>query len=421
LRDTRTRFRALIRSAVLVLTMGVALNVVATQSAQAQTLTVLYSFAGLADGGDPLAGLVLDSAGNLYGTTNQGGSGLFNCLDGCGTVFKVDTAGNETVLHSFGETGTDGAYPYYGSLFLDEAGNLYGTTSVGGAHGSGTIFRVSPAGQEIFISLAGGANGGAPYAGLVPDTAGNAYGTTQYGGTGCSPFGCGTVFKVSRAGKVTVLHSFIGSPDGEYPTAGLVRDSAGNLYGTTPYGGSVQQGRLHIPTYWGTVFKVDPTGNETLLYSFCPAGYPCTDGQNPTGGLVRDSAGNLYGTTQFGGANGNGTIFKVDPTGNETVLYSFCSQSGCADGYWPYSGLVRDSAGNLYGTTFYGGANGAGAVFELDTGGVETVLYSFCSQSNCADGANPYAGLVLDSEGNLYGTTEGGGTVGNGTVFRLAP
>jgi uncharacterized repeat protein (TIGR03803 family) len=419
-RSLRVRLTALISGVALIFTLAVVLAL-ATQSTQAQTFTVLYSVTGLADGGNPLAGLVLDSAGNLYGTTNEGGTGLFNCLQGCGTVFKVDTAGNETVLHSFGETSTDGEYPYYGSLFRDGAGNLYGTTGYGGTYGNGTIFRLNTSGTEAVFSFTGGANGGFPYSGLVLNGAGSAFGTTQDGGSGCSPYGCGTVFRVNSAGKVTVLHSFIGVPDGEYPISGVVLDSAGNLYGTTPYGGSVQRGRLHLPTYWGTVFKVDPSGKETQLYSFCPAGLPCTDGQNPMAGLVRDSAGNLYGTTQYGGANSAGTVFRVDPTGNETALYSFCSQSGCADGSNPTAGLVLDNAGNLYGTTEFGGANREGTLFEVDTNSVETVLYSFCSQANCTDGVSPYAGLVLDSAGNLYGTTQSGGAYFGGTVFKLTP
>jgi uncharacterized repeat protein (TIGR03803 family) len=421
-RDTRTRFKALISSTALVFTLAVSLAAVATQPAQAQTFSLLYTFTGGTDGGYPTAGLVLDNAGNLYGTTSEGGSGLFNCVDGCGTVFKLDTAGNETVLHSFGDTSTDGQYPFDGSLYRDGAGNLYGTTSSGGAHGDGTIFRVNTAGEETVVSLAGGASAAFPYAGLVPDASGNAYGTSQFGGSGCAPYGCGTVFKVSSAGHVTVLHSFAGTPDGSYPLAGLVRDSAGNLYGTTVDGGSVLRGRLHLPTDSGTVFKVDPTGKETVLYSFCPAGVPCTDGEYPYAVLVRDSAGDLYGTTQNGGANGfGGTVFKVDPLGNESVLYSFCSQSGCVDGSNPAAGLVQDSAGNFYGTTQFGGAYGSGTVFVVDPLGNETVLYSFCSPSDCSDGEQPYAGLVRDSAGNLYGTTQYGGVYGVGTVFKITP
>ncbi|MFZ0283800.1 MAG: choice-of-anchor tandem repeat GloVer-containing protein, partial [Terriglobales bacterium] len=350
--------------------------------------------------------LVRDGQGNLYGTTSSGGAGLFGCPQACGTVFKLDTAGNETVLHSFGETGRDGQVPYYGYLVRDGAGNLYGTTSYGGAHGAGTIFRVSASGKEVVFSFSG-ANGGFPFAGLVADAAGNFYGTTYVRGSGCPPYGCGTVFEVTSKGKETVLHSFMGAPDGDNPFADLVLDSAGNLYGTTATGGFGA----------GTVFKLDPSGAETVLYSF--TGGP--DGGLPFAGLVRDSAGNLYGTTLIGGTSGVGTVFKLDSTGMETVLYNFCSQSGCADGSQPYASLVRDSAGNLYGTTYGGGSNDGGTVFRLDKTGKETVLHSFCSLSGCADGGFPYAGLVGDSSGNLYGTTSNFGAYAWGTVFEITP
>jgi uncharacterized repeat protein (TIGR03803 family) len=396
----RTRSSSVISIALLIL--------LASLAAYGQTFTVLYTFTGGADGGSPYAGLVLDNEGNLYGTTTAGGSGVFDCPTGCGTVFKVDTAGNETVLHNFGETSTDGEFPFYGYLVRDGAGNLYGTADYGGTHGSGTIFRVSPSGKEIFFSFEG-SDGGFPSAGLVSDTAGNFYGTTYVRGSGCPPYGCGTVFKINSKGKETVLHSFTGAPDGDNPFAGLVRDSAGNLYGTTAVGGA--EGA-------GTVFEVEPNGKESVLYSFCSNA--CLDGAQPFAGLVLDGAGNLYGTTFAGGANGTGTVFKVDSTGKETVLYSFCSQPGCTDGEFPYASLVLDSAGYLYGTTEDGGANGAGTIFRVDKNGKETVLYSFCSLPGCADGGYPYAGLARDTAGNLYGTASNS-ALAYGTVFKLAP
>src|SRR5579863_2660879 len=352
---TKVRTQRLLPIMALVFTL-----LISIRSVQAQTFSVLYSFTDGADGGVPTTGVILDSAGNLYGTTSEGGLGRFDCPFGCGTVFKLDTAGNETVLHSFGETRTDGQTPFYGYLFRDGAGNLYGTTYAGGADGNGTIFRVSPTGKETVVSFSGGANGGFPYAGLIPDAAGNAYGTTDGRGTGCLPYGCGTVFKVNRAGKVTVLHSFTDGPDGAYPSAGLVRDSAGNLYGTTESGGT---------NGGGTVFEVDDAGQETVLYTFCSQP-SCADGEGPTAGLVLDSAGNVYGTTLEGGADFAGTVFKLDlATGQETVLYSF---TGGADGALPWAGLVRDSAGNLYGTTVEGGFEDWGTVFEVNNTGQET-------------------------------------------------
>jgi uncharacterized repeat protein (TIGR03803 family) len=210
------------------------------------------------------------------------------------------------------------------------------------------LLAMTPRGQaqtyEVLYSFTGGANGGHPYAGLVRDAAGNLYGTTDMGGTAK----VGTVFKVSKGGKETLLHTFLGHPDGAYPQAGLLRDTAGNLYGTTSIGGSHQ---------CGTVFKLDTTGKETVLYSFCSV-TRAEDGRNPHAGLIGDAAGNLYGTTLYGGSTacvwgnrGCGVVFKLDTNGNETVLYNFCSEKNCTDGAVPYAGLVRDAAGNLYGTT----------------------------------------------------------------------
>ncbi len=210
-----------------------------------------------------------------------------------------------------------------------------------------------------------------------------------------------------------VLYSFCpasGCPDGSTPWGNLALDSKGNLYGTTQEGGS--QGS-------GTVFKVTPAGVETVLYSFCQQTL-CTDGSHPLGGVILDSGGNLYGTTFQGGSEGLGAVFKLDPTGALTVLYSFCSVSECKDGLKPTSSLIRDAAGNLYGTTTSGGEYGGGTVFEVTSTGSETVLYSFCLLSGCADGQSPSGPLVSDSSGNLYGTTEYGGNE-YGTVFKLDP
>jgi len=207
-----------------------------------------------------------------------------------------------------------------------------------------------------------------------------------------------------------LLYSFNNqSGDGDSPLAGLTMDPNGNLYGTTMFGGSYGN---------GTVFMVTPDGAETILYSFTGNG---VDGSTPIGGLVMDKAGNIYGTTASGGANGGGTAFKLTPDGAETVLHSFCSQPNCTDGYYPTAGLMMDSKRNLYGTTIYGGADGAGAAFKLTSVGDETVVFSFCLNMNCASGASPYAGLIKDRAGNLYGTTAYGGGNTAGTVFELTP
>jgi uncharacterized repeat protein (TIGR03803 family) len=252
------------------------------------------------------------------------------------------------------------------------------------------------------------ADGGWPESAVVRDAAGNLYGTTFYGGlgTGCDVIyaGCGTVFKVDPSGTETVLHAFSGAGDGWNPTGNLVLDAAGNLYGTTLLGGSHG---------FGTVFKVNSAGDETVLYSFARG----SDGGNPNAGLTQDAAGNFYGTTQYGGddnyEHGNGTVFELSPAGQETILYRF---KGGPDGASPLSGVILDTTGNIYGTTWVGGLYGFGTVFQLDSGGNETVLHSFAGAS---DGANPLGSLVLDEAGNLYGTTSAGGPYGFGTVFTI--
>jgi uncharacterized repeat protein (TIGR03803 family) len=255
-----------------------------------------------------------------------------------------------------------------------------------------------------------------PDGGLIQDAAGNFYGTTNQGGAA----GLGTVFKLDGSGKETVLYSFTGVPDGGNPHAGLIADMEGNLYGTTYAGGAGDHCNSGVGC--GTVFEIDATGHETVLYSFCSeGGQNCTDGQVPQAGVIRDGAGNLYGTTRIGGANSGGTVFKLDSAGHETVLYSFCSVANCADGSNPVAGLIQDADGNLYGASEGGGAHGGGTVFKLDSSGHETVLYSFCSEGgkNCTDGNSPGASLIRDGSGSLYGTTISGGANNQGTVFKL--
>jgi len=402
---------------LLVLTINIAsllvLALLGAEPAESQTFTVLHTFlGGVGDGGNPFGGLVRDSAGNVYGTTEDNGAGLF-CPLGCGIVFKLDSVGQETVLHNFAGGSKDGSLPYYGDLLLGAAGNLYGTTYQGGAFGAGTVYEVTPTGEEkVIYSFRGRADGGFPWGGLIHDAAGNLYGTTSGRGSGkACAYGCGTVFKLDRAGGFTLLHTFVGGTDGEYPLSRLLRDGAGNLYGTTEQGGGSGCGGAGC----GTVFKIDTSGKESILYAF--AGPP--DGQFPVGGLILDKVGNLYGTTFQGGFNGiGGTVFKVDPTGKETVLYSFNLFGG--DAGLPYGGLVRDSAGNLYGATSSGGAAFGGAIFEVNASGVETVLYSFTGGS---DGYIPFSDLIRDAAGNLYGTTSEGGDASCfcGVVFQLTP
>jgi len=381
-----------------VLMVLIALLVLA-QPAQAQTYTVVHSFGGVLDGRTPSGGVVLDAAGNLYGTT-AGGCGLGGklCL---GTVYKVDPTGKETVLHTFGG-GPDGAYPFLADLIRDAAGNLYGTTPHGGSspicdRGCGVVFKLDPSNHETVLHAFNVANGYFPYAGLIRDASGNLYGTTLAGGT----YDMGVVFKLDPAGNKTVLYTFTGGADGWGPSAAVIRDAAGNLYGTARYGGAGGN---------GLVFKVDPAGNKTALYAFTGG----ADGALPNAGLVRDAAGNLYGTTIYGGpccGYGYGVVFKLDPAGNETVLHAFNGN----DGSYPWGGVIRDTAGNLYGTASYGGPGGYGVVFKLDPSGNLTVLHAFTGP----DGNQPISTLIQDAAGNLYGTTNSGGTYNQGVVFKI--
>jgi uncharacterized repeat protein (TIGR03803 family) len=267
------------------------------------------------------------------------------------------------------------------------------------------VFRISASGQETILYSFKGAPDGAypsgPYGGVVRDSAGNLYGTTSAGGAA----GLGMVYKLDANGQETVLHSFTGSPDGSAPLAGVIRDSAGNLYGTTSSGGT---------SNYGTVFELDASGHETILHSFRSD----PDGATPYAGVIRDAAGNLYGTTFPGGFFNSGIVYELDAAGHETVLWTFRGPTG-DDGSFPYAGVVLDEAGNLYGTTSNGGTfNSLGAVYEIDAAGKETMLYAFAFPG--ANGLEPTAGLILDAAGNLYGTA-GGGAFGNGVVFELSP
>jgi uncharacterized repeat protein (TIGR03803 family) len=312
---------------------------------------VLYSFTCGVDGSNPVAGLVRDPEGNLYGTTFPGGT------FGSGTVFELDSTSHEMVLYSFTGIGGDGAEPQAG-LILDTAGNLYGTTYLGGANGDGTVFEVTAPNQEtVLYNFTGGSDGGLPVAGLVRDAQGYVFGTTIYYGN----HGCGTLFEVTAPNQGMGLYNFYCGRDGSTPGGGLILDEEGNLYGVTSSGGS---------NNLGTVFKVTPAGLETVLYNFTGAG---SDGASPVGSLVEDPQGNLYGTTASGGdlACDCGIVFKVSSTGEETILYEFTGTEG--DGAYPQGGLVLSRAlGSLYGTTLYGGdltcnyGKGCGTVFKLN-------------------------------------------------------
>ena len=394
------------------------ITVICIATADAQTFTVLHRFddtEGLKDGRYPFGALIWGPGGTLYGTTDAGG-GIVNA----GTVFRVSLSGQESVLYSF-RMAPDGKRPQ-GALVLGPDGTLYGTTNEGGWAGFGTVFKLVNVNgtyhETVVYSFQGGNDGAYPSSSLVLDAAGDLYGTTFYGGNALCSLGCGTVFKVDAKGQETIVHVFGGDPDGANPYSGLIEDSAGNLYGTTTYGGSHNR---------GTVFTLNPSGQETILHNF--AGPP--DGAAPYAGLFRDAAGNLFGTTQGGGANlgncspyGCGTVFEVKSTGEEVVLYSFFNWKN--EGY-PDGGVVEDKAGNLYGTTLGMGNTSiechyyerCGTIFKLHPNGSLTTLHAF---TNTGDGAFPRGSLIVDKSGNLYGTSSGNADTGSqGTVFKLTP
>jgi uncharacterized repeat protein (TIGR03803 family) len=451
--------------------------------------TVRWSFGASGDGQAPQSGLIADAGGDLYGTTEEGGA------NDNGTVFELtptenangQTQWSETVLWSFGATG-DGQAPQSG-LIADASGNFYGTTNQGGANGLGTVFELSPPtggqtqwNETVLWSFGAAGDGQAPQSSLIADANGNLYGTTDAGGANSQ----GTVFELTPpvSGQTqwseTVLWSFGASGDGQDPESGMIADASGNLYGTTEAGGANSQ---------GTVFKLTPPvsgqtkWSETVLWSFGAAG----DGRASEGSLIADSSDNLYGTTDAGGANSQGTVFKLTPPvsgqtkWSETVLWSF---GGSGDGQDPESGLIADASGNLYGTTDSGGANDSGAVIKIETSAmfptptptvtptatatltatptatpsgiasatatptatptaaatptatatattsatptptptgtpIENVLWSFGPNS---DGQFPgSAGVIEDTKGNLYGNTYAGGTTGQGALFELSP
>jgi uncharacterized repeat protein (TIGR03803 family) len=386
----------------------------------------LYSFSG--NGGDPklpYAGLIFDKAGNLYGTTELGGT------NNQGTVFEMtpNSGGgwSETVLYSF--TGNaDGGQPY-GRLLFDAAGNLYGTTNFGGStncsQGCGTVFKLSPASggwtETVLYAFSGSSDGRAPNSRLLFDAAGNLYGTTSLGGnvnSVCSS-GCGTVFELAPASggtwKESVLYAFMGSADGALPYDGLIFDATGNLYGTTSAAGTSAS---------GVVFKLAPasggTWTETVLHSF-QGGW---DGKYPYANLIIDAAGNLYGTTFQGATPGFGKVFELLPGSNGKWTQKTLHVFGNSPSANPVAGLVMDSTGNLYGTTMMGAnqtvcGGGCGTLFKLvpsSNGWTYNVIHVF---GHGTDGFHPTGDLILDAAGNLYGTTQAGGANGAGLVFQI--
>lgn len=386
------------------------------------TFAVLANFDG-DDGANPSAGLIQARDGDFYGTTGYGGT------NNDGTVFKITPEGKLTTLHSF--NGMDGAVPV-APLVQARNGKFYGTTGRGGANGKGTFFRINRGG-ELTTIYNFETNGGISV-GLVQGADGDFYGTTSNGGasSACGTSGCGTVFKITERGTLTILHSF-DFMDGANPHAGLVQGRDGNLYGTTLEGGAVSRDACTFGC--GTVFKITLAGRLTTLHSF-----DGTDGSEPNAPLVQARSGKFYGTTLAGGAHpyctpydGCGTVFEITPAGKLTTIYSFESADIFESvlSYYAVAGLVQGTDGNFYGTTPYGGASsacdnafpaGCGTIFKITARGTLTTLYSFGSNED----ANPLDGLVQGTDGSFYGTTWVGGgpngfcEYGCGTVFSIS-
>ena len=344
------------------------------------------------------------------------GTASVNGGNGLGTAWKIMTDGAFTQLYSFCSqpTCSDGGISYAG-LTLAPNGNFYGVTECDNGCTSapldGTIFEITPTGTYTVLHTFTGTDGSASYNNMTLGSDGNLYGTTSSGGTGY-----GNVFKISPAGKFTSIYSFTGGADGYYPVSRLFQGSNGNFYGTTSYGGNYS----FAGGGGGTVFEITPAGKLTTLYSFCSSS-SCPDGATPDGGVVQVSNGTIYGTTTYGGiSNTWGTLYKL--VGRKlTTLYDFCSLANCADGNYPDGGLIQATDGNFYGTTDGGGPS-AGTVYEFIPPNTVKTLYSFCQQTQCADGALPYyGGLLQATDGNFYGTTLEGGISGAlGTVYRVS-
>jgi uncharacterized repeat protein (TIGR03803 family) len=383
---------------VFSLTVLLVFGAIVVQSVQAGTFKTLYNFTKQGDGGYPYAGVVPDIAGNLYGTTYDGGSGF-------GVVFKVTPSGSETALYTF--TGSnDGANPA-ANVYLDRAGNIYGTTYWGGTSQLGVVFKIDPSGNEtVLYSFAGGtADGCNPCGCVIADRFGNLYGTTS----ACGTYGGGTVFKLTKTGDETVVLSFEGGASGgDAPIlTELLMDNSGNLYGVTTGGG----GTGCNGSGCGTVYELNTSGVLTVLYSFTGS----SDGCTPYGQPVMDATGNLYGTTYSCGAHDWGTIWRLNPEGVFSTLHSFSGSTN--DGSSPFSSVVLDPKGNLYGSSFWGGSDHDGVVYSLNGGHSDSFSLNVLHSFQDTDGLFPVGSVYRDANGTLFGTTLEGGSGNYGTVW----
>jgi uncharacterized repeat protein (TIGR03803 family) len=412
------------RRTAFVLAFVCALTIIAMCPAHAQTFTVLHVFTGGGDGSHPTGSLTVAGAGTLYGTSSTGGN------NGSGVIFRLAQRGGGWILNPLYEFvgASDGGYPFSG-IAIGPNGALYGTTAQGGSAGAGAVFELRPPltvcmaalcywTETVLHSFAGSPDGANPtYGNLTFDQAGNIYGTALAGGTSND----GVAFELSPSGgqwTETILHSF-GNNDGVFPVAGMIFDAAGNLYGTTLHGGTGQS----CQNGCGIAYQLTPSNGawaEHTLVNFDPQ----VSGGNPYGTLIADQSGNLFGTTSIGGGGGGGTIFELTPSDGSYILslpYGFGINPACNT----HTGVTRDAAGNLYGVCYDGGAHGVGMVFKLTNSGLGWVLTDL-HDFDANDGANPWGSVVLDANGNLYGTTYAGGNQadcngGCGVVWEITP
>jgi len=374
------------------------LFVVIPALAEGQTYQVLHSFTSAEDGATPMGALTHDGAGNLYGTTATGGHNV-------GTIFRLDRAGN-LKAELFNWMQVQGANPMAG-VIRDEQGNLYGTTYSGGSDDKGVVFKMDQFGnQTVLVDFGDGAGGEHPNAEVIRDSAGNIYGTAEFGGNEICGYTCGVVFEVDANGTYGIIHEFNGF-NGSNPAGDLILGPGGNLYGTGEFNGKYG---------WGVVFRIElPSGDYKILHNFSGGGSAKSDGAYPTGHLTADTEGNFYGTTIIGGTYNLGVVYKLSRDGGFTVLHSF---SGGADGSTPTGGVILDPNGNLYGIAYDGGSAGYGTVFMLNKAGDLKVLHTFTGGS---DGAYPIAGLLRDTHGRLYGSATEGGTYNKSVLFAIVP
>ena len=407
-------------SGKLASTFLLALAVMFSHSADAQSYAVLHNFTGGADGGNPYSGLTMDGGGNLYGTTFGGGSGN-------GTVYKMTHRNGSWTLATLYQFagGNDGSSPYAGVTFGPN-GSLYGTTTVGGSHGDGTVFNLTPAShicshtscswtETVLHTFQGGADGANPDGGVSFDQAGNLYGTTTVGGDHCAN-GCGTVYELSPSGsgwRGGVIYDFSNlNGDGATPVSGVILDNAGNLYGTTLNGGDFSYGAAYELTYSPGLLE----WTESFVHSFGD-----NDFSFPYAGLIFDPLGNLYGAAPTATNDGGGGVFELMPSDGSWTYSPVYQLGGAGTSCGPRASLVMDSEGSLYGTTYCDGAYGQGSVFKLthiNGNWTFTTLYSFTGHS---DGEYPLSNVVIDADGNLYGTTQYGGPHGAGVVWEITP